>query len=209
MKFDELLKRVREVPFFDITTVAQISGESKESVRVQLHRWVKKGKLISLRRGLYSLTETYRRQPLSPLRVANELYKPSYLSGLWVLSFLGLIPEMVVGYTCISTRVTRSFTNVYGNFLYSHIKPDCFFGFSLHDLQDERIWLSEPEKALLDHWHLHSGEWSVNRMQVLRFQQVALVDCKKLSNYAERFSSPRLFRAVDNWISFIEKQEQE
>ena len=136
MKFDELLKRVREVPFFDITTVAQISGESKESIRVQLHRWVKKGKLISLRRGLYSLTETYRRQPLSPLRVANELYKPSYLSGLWVLSFLGLIPEMVVGYTCISTRVTRSFTNVFGKFIYYNIKPDCFFGFSMHYLQD-------------------------------------------------------------------------
>ena len=169
MKYDKLLKRIREIPFFDITTVAQISGESKESVRIQLHRWVKKGKLISLRRGLYTLAETYRRQPLSPLRVANELYKPSYLSGLWVLSFLGLIPEMVVAYTSICTRVTRSFTNAYGNFLYSHIKPDNFFGFSLHDLQGERIWLAEPEKALLDHWYLRSGEWSVNRMQVLRF----------------------------------------
>ena len=90
MTFDVLLEQLGEFSVFDISTVSQISDEPKQNVRVQLHRWIKSGRLLPLRRGMYTLADRYRHQVLSPLFVANEIYRPSYLSGLWSLSFLGL-----------------------------------------------------------------------------------------------------------------------
>jgi hypothetical protein len=75
--------------------ILQVSGENKSKVRTQLYRWIKSGKIAALRREMYTLADTYRKATLYPTVIANELYKPSYLSGLWALSYYGLIPEKV------------------------------------------------------------------------------------------------------------------
>ena len=204
MVFDVLLEKLGQFPIFDIATVSQISDEPKQNVRVQLHRWIKSGRLLPLRRGMYTFADRYRRQELSPLFVANEIYRPSYLSGLWVLSFFGLIPEMVTTYTSVTPRVPRSFTNYLGTYRYSHVKQGLFFGFGRKEVQGHQIWLADPEKALLDYWHLESGEWTKERLMTIRFQQGDMIELQKLLDYAGRFSSPRLLRTVQNWSAVVE-----
>lgn len=157
---------------------------------------------------MYTLADRYRHQVLSPLFVANEIYRPSYLSGLWILSFFGLIPEMVTTYTSMTPRVPRSFTNHLGTFRYSHVKQSFFFGFDRKKVQGDQIWLADPEKALLDYWHLESGEWTGERLLAMRFQQGDIIDFQKLLGYAGRFSSPRLSRAVQNWAVVVEDPER-
>lgn len=64
--------------------------------------------------------------------------------------------------------------------------------------------MADPEKALLDYWHLESGEWKKERLLAMRFQQGDIIDLQKMLDYAGRFSSPRLLRAVENWAVIVE-----
>ena len=107
MTYDELMERLGGQVFFDLAMVVQLFGELRTSVRVQLHRWAKNGRLLPLRRGMYAWPPAYRRVPLNPAVLANALLAPSYLSGAWALGFWGLIPEQVVTYTSVTARGPR------------------------------------------------------------------------------------------------------
>ena len=102
MKFDSLISMIGEHPFFDLATVVQLSGENKATIHRQLSRWIRAGKLIAVRRGMYVLASRYRRATVNPAELAGYLYRPSYLSREWALGFYGLIPEMVVTYTSVT-----------------------------------------------------------------------------------------------------------
>ena len=97
MNFADRVKLAGGMPCFDLSLLVQAAGGSRESVRVQLSRWMAQGRVIGLRRGVYTLSEPYRRAPtvLSAF-LARHLYAPSYLSGLWALGYYDLIPERVV-----------------------------------------------------------------------------------------------------------------
>jgi len=204
MTFDRFVQLLGHLPFFDLAMILQISGENKSKVKTQLYRWIKSGKIVALRREMYTLADRYRKAPLYPTVLANQLYKPSYLSGLWALNYYGLIPEKIVIYTSVTSRVPRTFTNQFGTFQYSNIRQSCFFGFSLRVIQQQNIWLSDPEKAILDVWHLNKGEWTIDRLSSIRFQNVEILDFEKLKQYANKFDSPRINRAVKNWDLFVE-----
>lgn len=208
MKFDLFLSGVADQPFFDLATVVNLSGEKRATVQQQLYRWIRAGKLIHLRRGMYALSRRYRHAPLNPAELTNHLYRPSYLSREWALGFHGLIPEMVVMYTSVSPRVPRRFKNEIGHFDYRHIKQEAFFGYSGVEIQGKNVMLADPEKALLDFWHLSRGPWTMERMNELRLQNREGVDPEKLGRYAVRYGSPRLVRAATLY-SELTKIEQE
>jgi predicted transcriptional regulator of viral defense system len=199
MRFDNLLVQLSSFPYFDMPTVRRLSGQAPNQVRTQVHRWLKTGKILALRRQMYTLADPYRKVPIQTACLANDLYLPSYLSGLWALGYFGMIPEKVVVYTSLTPRAPRRFKNAFGTFQYFHIKQDYFFGFSATQMNQQNVRLAEPEKALLDLWYLQPGEWSLDRMRSMRFQQFELVHKEKLGRYAGKFNSPRLLRAVRNW----------
>jgi len=199
MNFDSFVGLLTGQPFFDLTTVVQLSGENKAGVRTQLYRWTKQGKILSLRRGMYTLADRYRKVPINPAELANHLYRPSYLSGLWALGFYGLIPEKVETFTSVTPRVPRRFQNELGSYEYRHVKQSAFFGYRDAGIQGSQVLLAEPEKALLDLWHLGQGTWSEGRMTEMRFQNQDAVDPEKLEAYADRFDSPRLRCATKIW----------
>ena len=196
MDYESLVKLTGAMPWFDLPLLVQAFDDRRESIRVQLSRWIKQGKVVGLRRGMYSLSDTYRRAPLVPAALANQLYRPSYLSGLWALGFHDMIPERVVWLTNVTPRVPRRFENPFGVFDYRNIKQDCIFGYEAATHGGQEILVAEPEKALLDHWHLTAGEWTAERIEEMRYQNVALVGAERLNLYAQRFRSPRLDRAV-------------
>ncbi len=208
MNFNSTLSLVGGLPWFDLPTLTQLSGENKASVIQQLSRWGRSGRLISLRRNLYALNPPYRRTPISIPALAQALYRPSYLSGLWALAFYSLIPERVVTYTSVTTRVTREFKNPLGTFRYSNLKKSSFFGYQTSRIEESEVQLATPEKALLDHWHLSSGEWTLERMQEMRYQNQNLVNPETLQAFAIRFKSPRLIRAVQTFLHLAEEESE-
>lgn len=203
MKLADIISATRNLPYFDLPTVAQLSGEPRQSLRMQLSRLVRQGKVKSLRRGMYALGEPYRKVNPNPAMLANRIYTPSYLSFHWALGYYGLIPEKVILYTSATTRGPRSFENEFGRFQYKHIKPDCFAGYQTVEIDRQKVLIAAPEKALLDLWHIEDGEWTTERMASMRFQNFEMILLKKLNRYAKMFHSPRLIRAVRNWQAYV------
>jgi hypothetical protein len=85
MKLSELASLTSALPWFDLATLVQLSGERRGTLLVQLSRWVRSGVVIALRRGMYTLSPQYRRAQLNPAALAQALYPPSYLSSHWAL----------------------------------------------------------------------------------------------------------------------------
>jgi predicted transcriptional regulator of viral defense system len=209
MNYGSLVEFVGAMACFDLPLLAQGFGERRDTIRVQLSRWMKGGKLIGLRRGMYTLPEAYRRAPLAPATLANQLYRPSYLSGLWALGYYDLIPERVIWLTSVTSRVPRRFENPFGVFDYRNLKRDAFFGYLTVQYGRESVLVAEPEKALLDHWHLTPGEWTSERLIEMRYQHTDQAAEAKLRAYAERFRSPRLCRAVGRWLTLAAEEDKE
>ena len=205
MKWSSFLKTLGDLPLFDLPTAVQLTGKPRQQVTAQLSRWLGNGNLIPLRRGLYAIGDAYRKTGLSPLQVANEVYRPSYLSCLWALSFYGLVPDAVAVYQSVTTRVTRRFANPLGTFTYSSLKSSLFWGAATRIIDGVSFSVAEPEKALLDLWHLTPGEWRVDRLMAMRFQQTSLLDLQKLRGYADSWRSPRIDRAASRWLRLVEE----
>ena len=208
MKYGSLVELVGSMECFDLPLLVQAFAEPREVIRVQLSRWMSDGKVIGLRRGVYTLADTYRRVSVAPARLANQLYRPSYLSGLWALGYYDMIPERVVWLTSATPRVPRRFENSFGIFDYRSIKQKAFFGYITASHGDQSIVIAEPEKALLDHWHLTSGEWTQERLEEMRYQHFQQANKEKLRAYADRFQSPRLYRAVERWLTVMAEEEK-
>jgi hypothetical protein len=208
MKYGSLVELVGSMECFDLPLLVQAFAEPREIIRVQLSRWMSDGKIIGLRRGVYTLPDTYRRVSVMPASLANQLYRPSYLSGLWALGYYDMIPERVVWLTSATPRVPRRFENSFSIFDYRNIKQMAFFGYVTVSYGDRSILIAEPEKALLDHWHLTPGEWTQERLDEMRYQHHQQVNKDKLQAYADRFQSPRLCRAVERWLTVTAEEEK-
>ena len=208
MKYGSLVELAGAMECFDLPLLVQGFAEPREGIRVQLSRWMKDGKVIALRRGMYTLPDAYRRTSLDPARLANQLYRPSYLSGLWVLGYYDLIPERVVWLTSVTPRVPRRFENPFGTFDYRSIKQPAFFGYVTAPYGGKEVLVAEPGKALLDHWHLTPGEWTRARLEEMRYQNCRQVSEDRLRAYADRFQSPRLRRTVELWIALAAEEEK-
>ena len=184
MNFDALVSLTGQLPWFDLAMLTQLTGEEKRSITGQLHRWIKAEKVFPLRRSMYTLAERYRRKTLSPAALANALYTP------------------------VSTRVTRRFSNQIGSFHFFSVKQDFFFGYESRMIDGQPIMMANPEKALFDHWHLNSGEWNFDRLGEMRYQRFDLLDTRRLRSHADRFKSPRLNRALNNFLQLGSEEDE-
>lgn len=207
MKFDNLIKLVGKMPYFDLQTLLCLVKEEKTQLLTQLYQWSQRGLIISLKRGWYALSDSYRQGSLSPLVLANQLYHPSYLSTYWALSYYGVIPEKVTRYTSVTTRVTRSFENHFGLFVYSSIKKKLFWGFESKKIGGENIWIAFPEKALLDLLYLEAGEWTKERFIEMRFDW-SLIDFIKLKEFSKKTESARLKKAMEQMVSLSSAEDK-
>lgn len=149
MKYNELTAAVQG-PIFTRNELA-LSGY--KVLDYQLSLWVKKGYLVHLKNGIYAF-----RREMEKVRgedVAFLLCQPSYLSLESALAWYGFIPEIVYAYTSVTARVTRTFENTWGRFIYRHVKSDLYWGYVEMKTEQGPYLLAEPEKALLDYFYLN------------------------------------------------------
>ena len=203
MKFEQLLERLGDQPMFDFAMVCTLFGEKKETVRTALSRLKRAGKILELKRGLYTFAEPYRRATLNAAYIANMLYAPSYLSERWALSWYSVIPEKTAWYTSITTRPTRTFENRFGVFRYRTIKPSLFDSYRIETILSQELRVATPEKALLDLWYLEGGEWTAARMESFRFEPKA-IDTALVIDFARASKIPRLIRAAKYWQTYAD-----
>lgn len=198
MNYEAFANQNKHLPFFG----------NKGLKPLQLNRWTKAGRLIRLKRGLYTLPEDRRKVSFSLLWLANSLYSPSYLSLEFALSWYDLIPERVITFTSITRLKTAKFGNPLGSFSYRHLKKELFFGFkTMEDEHKKRILLAQPEKALLDLLYL-SKNWEPTEnflLEGLRLQQFNQLNRQRLAKYGKIFGTKKIKKILPLLMELTKK----
>jgi len=197
MKWSEVLTITRDNSVFP-SSFLLAGGGSATAVRRQLDRWVKSGRLLRLRRGVYAVALPYRAEAPHPFLVANHLRRPSYVSLQSALSHYGMIPEFVPVTTSVTTGRPEELDTPLGRFLFRHVKKSAFFGYTQTEISGgQPVFLALPEKALLDLLYLTPGSDSPAYLEELRFEPADRFDWYTLRMHAEQIRSRKLKRAVE------------
>jgi predicted transcriptional regulator of viral defense system len=207
MDFNTLLSLVGDEPVFETSFL--LAGSAKPAqIRLQLNRWIKSGKVIQWRRGLYSLAPLYQKETPHPFVIANHLQSASYVSLQSALSYYGMIPDVAQAVTSIASGRSEKLTNPLGSFIFRHMKPVAFFGYTLIPLTaKQNAIIAEPEKALLDLLYLQPGSDSLPFLDELRLQNLEGLDTSKLTNMAERFQTLKMQRVANLLLKLINNEK--
>jgi hypothetical protein len=185
MKYNDLASAIKS-PIFSRNDLA-LSGHNV--LDYQLSLWVKKGYLIRLKNGLYAFSRE--KEKLRGEVIAFLLCQPSYLSLESALAWYGFIPEIVYAYTSITTRITRTFENACGRFIYRHMKSELFWGYVEMKTDHGPYLLAEPEKALLDYFYLNlariNNETDFENIRLNEEQMEKTLDKEKFLKYLQVF----------------------
>ncbi len=196
MHFEDLLTIVEDEPLFESSML--LAGDiDPASVQRQLSRWRAAGRILQLRRGLYSLAPPYRKVKPEPFLVANRLVSPSYVSLQSALAHWGMIPESVPVVTSVtSARGGRRETEL-GVFTYRHVQTGWLQGYRRQQLSmGQSALLALREKALLDLVYLTPRADDPEYLRELRLQGLDHLDLGFLRRLAESSGHPKLLNAV-------------
>ncbi len=187
MKLQNLRTNIK-MPVFSRTDVLKLFPEEPvNQINTQLYRMIKRGDLIGLKRGMY----VFPNLNIDEFVIANKLYSPSYVSLESALNIFGVIPDIPSVVTSVTTVTSKKINTSLGNFKYSKINENLFFGYK--SILDERSGfyysIANPEKALLDFIY-------IRKVKNLSEYRVDLnnVNQTELFNYSQHF--PKWVRDV-------------
>ena len=208
MKWIDLISIVAEEPVFE--TGLLLAGDvDVADVRRQLSRWVSAGRLLQLKRGLYTLAPPFERMRPHPFVVANRLERGSYVSLQSALALHGAIPEYVPTTTSVSGRAPGERSTPLGVYSFRHIAPSLSWGARRVEVAPEQFALvATAEKALLDLAHLTPRADEVGFLRELRLDASAF-DVESLRSMALRSGKPKLMRVADTVAALFAEQAQE
>jgi hypothetical protein len=197
MDFTRLLEIIGDEPVFD--TGLLLAGDvDPNHIRRQLSRWTKTGRILQLKRGLYTLAPPYQKVKPHPFSVANRMVHGSYVSCQSALAYYGLIPETVPMTISVSNSRPRRWDTSLGVFVFRNIKLELLFGYTFQDLGGGyRAFVALPEKALLDLIHLTPGGDGEAYLNELRLQNLERLNLSVLKGLAEESARPKLMRAAE------------
>lgn len=209
MKFDELLSLIGDEPVFSSSLLA-VAGISPQQARLQLVRWVNAGRLVQLRRSLYTLNRPFRKIEPHPFLLANRLRKASYVSLQSALSHYNMIPEHVPVVTSVTTGRPDEVRTDLGTFNFRHVRKPVFGGFlSVTVAPGQSVFLATPEKALLDLIYLTPGGDQAAYIDELRLQNETALSKQMLTDAARLFDSPKIDRAAAAILAWMASQKGE
>jgi predicted transcriptional regulator of viral defense system len=187
MKYLELQQRVRQNIFSFSDVEKYFPTENAHALRTQLSRFVKRGLLKQIKRGLYC----FKQETIDELALANILYRPSYISLESALNYYGIIPDVPQAVTSVSPTTSKRLKSDYGIFYYSKIKKELFFGFTKISIPVSArfVQLALKEKALLDYFYIRK----IKNIEELRLD-IQDLDITRYKKYAASFP---------NWVQTI------
>ena len=150
MKRDYLLELMRsKASVFTTNDIALLWGVSDvQFVRKKLHRYVKAGKLYSLRRGIYAKDREY-----DKLELATKIFTPAYVSFETVLAKAGAIFQFY-GQIFVASYLTREITISGQVFLFRKIRDTILTNRTGIEVKDNQF-IATPERAFLDILYLN------------------------------------------------------
>ncbi len=192
------------------TDLTRLFGGSAARRYGLVNKALKRGELIRLRRGLYTIASRYRTEKFSRFMLANHIVPYSYVSLESALSYHNWIPEKVVTvFSVVSSGRHRTFTTVLGDFEYYHLptKPFEFLTSVIREDPDQRSFLiATPLRALADYIYIRKPECDdieflqqSLRIELEMIRSIKLIDIVQLQQV---FHSRRV-------IKFLKKLKKE
>lgn len=163
-------------PYLGLADLEKILRVKRPSLYVVLHRLVKQGVLVRLRRGSY-------RGMLGAgdaAKIANALYAPSYLSFESALARCGILSQIPYMLTFATSKRSKRMTVGETAVEFRQLNAALFFGYTL----EQGLYVAEPEKALLDELYLGTRGKATLDFDALN---LATVSRAKFLEYAKRF----------------------
>ncbi len=156
-----------------------------------IKNWLKKGKLIALKRGLYVFSGFWNKCQdkdgyLNYL--SSIVYQPSYISRETILARHGLLSEAVYGISAVSSKTSRTFTSKIGIFSYSKIKRSLFTGFEERSFLGNKYYVATLGKALFDYLYYYKRRLKeINKQTIvelrINFEVMEKKDWREFEQY--------------------------
>jgi len=174
----EAVKKLEEFKkdYYTVGDLKKILDISDESLRGQLTRWCKKGLLIRLRKGVYTLY----RENINYEKIANQIYYPSYLSFESALSRYGILSQIPYTITFATPKKPKKILLGDTQVEYAKISNKFYFGYVF----EEEMYIASPEKALVDSLYFVSKGKKILDIEELYLKNI---DKNKLLEFSEIF----------------------
>ena len=192
--------KLTEISIFTPLDVQRIFDVSLSATQKFLTRYSKEGFLTKLRAGLYVLTDNFP----SPYLIANKLYEPSYVSLERALSYHRIIPETIYTITSITAKATRQFKVQGILYTYQKIKKQGFRGYSPKEIDNQTIFIAEPEKALVDYLYFVN----LQKRELNDRLDIKELSKEKVLYYAKFFKRKGLNQLIKSVYDFSRKHRK-
>lgn len=183
--FQETLIKTR-LFVFEPKEIVRLFGWSKTAVKFLLNRYIKRGIVSRLKKGLYMLAGV----STQDFYIANRLCAPSYVSLETALSYHGVIPETVYTITSVTTGRAHERSVLKTQFRFQHIPIRAFTGYTPLVQGDCTVFVADAEKALVDYYYFVAH----GIRQPLETERIRLehIDVNKVMAYAQLFNNRHL-----------------
>lgn len=209
MKFQNLQQLFKDRLVFNLNDILLTDPNFH---REQLSGWLKKSLIIKLFNTQYTFPNLNLNENLLAF-IANQIYKPSYISLEFALSLYNFIPEGVYLITSISSKKTTQFQTPIGNFSYRSVKPGLMFGYELKTFEYEgknyNYNLAQPEKTILDYLYLNHQIKTLEDFEGLRWNKGEMqekLDLEKFDQYLEVFENKALEKRLGVFLEYLKSK---
>ncbi len=199
MKYIEFRKNLQKMLVFNLSEIYKIDPHF--DLR-RLYEWQRKRYITKIHNGYYIFSDIELNENLL-YKIANIIYKHSYVSLETALNYYDLIPEQPYMILSVSTRKTRTFKTQIGNFYYRKIANKYFFGYRIEKIENTYWKMASPEKALVDYFYLTS--YIVTKEDIISarinsevFENI--INVKVLKIYAKLTDNQRVKKCIDYLI---------
>lgn len=167
MEKDYILDLMRsKKTVFTFKDLILLWGESDVNfVKKKIHRYIKAGKMNSVRKGIYSKDKNYDKYEL-----ATKIYTPSYLSLETVLGAAGITFQLY-GQIFVVSYQTKEIECDGQRYSYKKIK-DTILTNQIGIESRENYNIASPERAFLDVVYLHK-DYHFDNLSVLNWEKVS------------------------------------
>lgn len=200
MKLSDL-KPLEKTPCFTKNALRQLHKGASVSLDRDIQNWTKRGVLVSLKRGLYTLrafADGERDRGAFIEYVANKSVQPSYLSCDYVLQKHALLTEAVFSITSVTTKSTRDFQNGMGAFKYYSVAQRLFAGFIQKPYGGNTILIATKAKAFVDYIYLRQymfTDFTKNETEELRVNhdELTLKDKREIAKWFRLCNTKKMY----------------
>lgn len=135
---------------FTLQEIGMLADKSDfNSLKQQIYYFVKRGKLMRLRRGIYA------KHKYNPEELACKIYVPSYISLEYVLQKSGAVFQYSSQITIVS-YLSRTINADNISLMYRKIRNDILYNTHGIKRDDSGINIATPERAFLDCLYLNN-----------------------------------------------------